>query len=205
MQKPENTTLINICIVPNSQVGATCVSLSQSLESESTLFVLGGDKFAHMTVYMARFADSEVEKVIHGVESVMESVEEFYCEKTGFFLTEGNYLEVSYRRSPELMQLHESLISQIAQYRINPGKPFEEGYFAPYTSEQKQNAIDTGYDLARKLYRPHITLTRYKSGDAPKVLPELPEAELSFDLNKVCIYKADDNGAVFELIKEFEV
>jgi hypothetical protein len=32
-----------------------------------------------------------------------------------------------------------------------------------------------------------------------------PEVDLSFSLSKVCIYKADDNGAVYELVQEFMI
>jgi 2'-5' RNA ligase len=101
------------------------------------------------------------------------------------------------------MRLHEALINNVAERRINPGKPYEEGYFTPYTAEQQQNARETGYDLARNLYRPHVTLTRYQVGGVPEVFPALPAANLSFNLDKVCVYKADDNGAVYELIQDF--
>lgn len=103
------------------------------------------------------------------------------------------------------MRLHELFIDSLKNFRINPNDPFEEGYFTPYTEEQQKNAKETGYDLALNLYRPHITLTRYKEGEAPKMFPAFAPAELSFQLNKVCIYKADDNGAVYEKLGEFVI
>ena len=54
-------------------------------------------------------------------------------------------------------------------------------------------------------FRPHVTLTRYFEGKMPKTDPALPEADLSFHLGKVCVYKADDNGAVYEKLAEFTV
>lgn len=205
MQKPKDSTIINVCIIPSEPVSSNCVAASQSLKSENTLFVLGGNKFAHMTVYMARFANEDIDKVVSGVEEAMQSISSFTCEHTGYFMTKGRYLEASYRKTLELMRLHETLIASVAKHRINPGDPFEEGYFTPYTPAQQQNAKETGYDLARDLYRPHITLTRYKEGGAPSIMPTFPKAEMSFGLSKVCIYKADDNGAVYELITEFLV
>lgn len=158
-----------------------------------------------MTAYMARFANEDINNVVSGVTKTIQNSTSFDCEHMGYFMTEGRYLEASYSRSPELMKLHESLIENIADYRINPGKPFEEGYFTPYTSQQQKNAQETGYDLARDLYRPHITLTRYKEGHAPTTIPALPDAKMSFSLHRICVYKADDNGAVYELIKEFSI
>ena len=157
-----------------------------------------------MTVYMADFADTNISKVVTSVETALQSAKPFRCEMTGYFMTTGRYLEVLCRKSPEFMQLHESIINHIADYRINPGDPYEEGYFTPYTAEQRHNTQETGYDLARNLYRPHITITRYREGGVPEIFPALPAATLHFNLNRVCVYKADDNGAVYELIREFQ-
>jgi hypothetical protein len=203
--KPQNSTLINVCIVPDERVGAECVLISQSLANDDTLFVLGGDKFAHMTAYMARFADDQVDAVVRGVEEALRAATSFRCQHSGYLMTAGRYLEVSYAKSDAFMRLHESLIEAVAGLRINPGDPYEEGYFTPYTAEQQRNARETGYDLARSLYRPHVTLTRYREGGVPDVFPALPAADLSFGLGKVCVYKADDNGAVYELVREFNV
>jgi hypothetical protein len=205
MQKPPNSTIINVCVIPDESARAMCVALSQSLKNDNTLFVLGGDKFAHITAYMARFADMDIDKVVNGVEAALQSATPFRCEHTGYFMTQGRYLEASYRKSAGFVALHEALIARVADYRLNPGDPYEEGYFTPYTAEQQQNAKETGYDLARNLYRPHVTLTRYREGGMPEAFPAFSEAKLSFDLDKVCVYKADDNGAVYERIGEFRV
>lgn len=206
MNKPENSTLINVCVIPDERVSNECVDISQSFKSEDTLFVLDGNNFfAHMTAFMARFPDDSIDNVVNGVESALKLVSSFRCEHTGYFMTAGRYLEASYRKSDDFMNLHEEIINNVADLRINPGNPHEEGYFTPYTAEQQQNARETGYDLARSLYRPHVTLTRYREGGVPSVFPAIAAADLSFNLGKVCVYKADDNGAVYELIKEFQV
>lgn len=205
MNKPENSTLLNVCIFPDERVSASCVAISQSFKNDDTMFVLGGNLFAHMTVYMARFPDENIAQVVAGVESVLGSTETFRCEHAGYFMTAGRYLEASYRKTDAFMSLHTALIQSVAGLRINPGQPYEEGYFTPYTLEQQKNARETGYDLAGNLYRPHVTLTRYREGAVPKVFPAIPAANLSFDLSKVCVYKADDNGAVYELVHEFYV
>jgi len=205
MQKPEDSTLINICVIPNAQMSRAYVSMSQSLKSDQTMFALGDGKFAHMTVYMARFANDNIAKVVSNIEEALKQVVPFPCIHTGYFMTEGRYLEASYRKSSDFIQLHELLISHTARLRLNPGHPFEEGYFTPYTFEQKKNVEETGYDLARSLYRPHVSFTRYKEHGVPKYFPAFPEVDLSFELSKICIYKADDNGAAYELIKEFQI
>ena len=205
MEKPANSTIINICIIPDETVGASCAAISQSLKSDTTLFTLGGDKFAHMTVYMARFADGQIPAVVESVGQALQGQSPWQCQHSGYFLTEGRYLEVSYRKSAAFMKIHEALIATAASYRLNPGQPYEEGYFTPYTADQQRNARETGYDLARDLYRPHITLTRYAEGGVPDTFPALPTAALSFAAKKICVYKADDNGAVYKQLAEFSL
>lgn len=205
MEKPENSTILNICVLPSEEASAAYEAISQSLGSNGTMFTLGGDKFAHMTVFMARFADDVIDQVITSTEQALKPIDSFECEHTGYFMTEGRYLEASYRKSSAFMGLHEALIATLANLRINPGNPYEEGYFTPYTLEQQQNAKETGYDLARNLYRPHVTLTRYEEGHVPQLFPAFPETNLSFTLSKVCVYKADDNGAVYEKLAEFSI
>ncbi|MBI2013705.1 MAG: 2'-5' RNA ligase family protein [Candidatus Colwellbacteria bacterium] len=203
---PKDSTIINVCVIPSDEVGAECVKISQSLRSNGTAFILDGkSKFAHMTVFMARFANSKIPNILNATEKALKNTRSFLCEHTGYFMTSGRYLEVSYRRSEQFMALHEGLINSLKNYRINPGQPFEEGYFTPYTKEQRKNAEETGYDLAYNLYRPHITLTRYKEGQVPEVFPAFPQVKLSFNLNRVCVYKADDNGAVYERLAEFVI
>lgn len=206
MNKPENSTIINVCIIPPEKVGMQCVNMSQSFKSPDTLFVLDGkDAFAHMTVYMARVADNKISDVIIAVANALEGIERFACDHAGYFMTEGRYLEASYRRSAPFMALQEALIAKVSPHRLNPGNPFEEAYFTPYTPIQQQNAKETGYDLAGSLYRPHVTLTRYHEGRVPEEFTAFPPAKLSFVLAKMCVYKANDNGAVYEKLAEFAV
>ena len=206
MNKPENSTIINVCIIPSREVGAECVAMSQTLKNTNPLFVLDGkSKFAHMTVFMFRVADKDISAVVMAAGGSIKFASSFLCEHVGYLLTAGRYLEVSYRKSEDFMNLHNGLIEALAPLRINSGNPYEEGYFTPYNAEQQQNAKETGYDLAKKIYRPHITLTRWAEGQVPETFPAFPAAKLSFNLSTVCVFKADDNGAVYEELARFSI
>lgn len=205
MDIPDKTTLINVCIRPNESVADECEQLSAACGSETTMFTLGGDKFAHMTVYMARFSDGEIEGVVDDVKRIAEKAQNIECEHTGYFMTEGRYLEASYRKNSSFMLVHDQIIRAVMDKRFNAGEPFEEGYFGAFTPEQQASAEETGYDLAYELYRPHITLTRYKEGMLPAEFPGFSPANLDFIAHRLCVYKADENGAVFEEIASFDI
>jgi len=205
MKKPDNSSILNVCLIPSEGVSKLCEQASQSLKSKDTMFVLGDGKFAHMTVFMARFANQDIEKVAKLVDEAVAEFKTFDCTHKGFFITDGRYYEVSYAKSEPLMKLQQTLIDKISSLRINPGRPFEESYFAPYNEQQQQNAAQTGYDLAGDLYRPHVTLTRYNEGCTPKEITMPDDMDLSFKASKICLYLADDNGAVYEKIAGYNL
>lgn len=203
---PANSTILNICIIPPQSVSAEYVAISQSLKSPGTMFVLDGENaFPHGTIYMVRVADNDISDFVDKVKWTLQEQHRFSCIHTGYFMTEGRYLEASYRRTTELMHLHERLIANLKGYRLNPNHPFVESYFTPYTVGQRENAEATGYDLANNLYRPHVTLTRYKEGGLPGMFPGIARADLSFLLDTICVYKADENGAVYEKLATFPI
>jgi 2'-5' RNA ligase len=205
-EPPTGTVILNICVIPPAEPSQQAVGISQSFESPDTLFVLDGKtKFAHMTTFMARFPEGAIDEVVAAAAAVLTGTKSFRCTHTGYFMTAGRYLEASYRITDEFRDLHNQLIAALAPLRANPGEPFEEGYFTPYTAEQRQNAQETGYDLARNLFRPHVTLTRYREGGVPEQFPAVAAANLSFDLSTVAVFKADDNGAVYEKLKAFDI
>lgn len=206
MKPPSDSTIINVCVLPPEEVAAECVRLGQALLSPDALFVLDGKtKFAHMTIFMARFPNAKIQNAVDAAQEVAAQASPFVCEHVGYFMTAGRYLEASYRKSEAFVQLHEQFIADLKEHRINPEDPFEESYFAPYTEYQQKNAKETGYDLAFHLYRPHITFTRYKEGGVPQKFPAFAEAALSFPLSSIGVFKADDNGAVYEKLAEFPV
>ena len=204
MEKPDNSVLVNVHVTPSDEVGDQCVKISQSLKSDGTMFVLDREsKFPHMTVFMFRVANDRVAEVVKAVEQVVSNLKSFPCRHTGYFMTAGRYFEASYEKTPEFVGFHEELISALKDLRINPGQPYEEGYFTPYTAKQQANAKETGYDLAHGLFRPHVTLTRYFEGQVPEKDPQVSPVDMSFQLQEVCVYKADDNGAVYEPLAKF--
>ena len=198
---PENSTIINVCIIPKKEVGDECVWLAQFLKSPATRFVLDGQtKFAHLTLWMARVDKGQISQLLVEATRILSMEKPFLCKHTGYFATAGRYYEVSYAKSAEFLGLQSRLVEGLKEFRLNPKEPYEEAYFVPYTNEQRKNAEETGYDLVGELYRPHITLARWHEGQVPKKLPELPVANLSFDLSTVCICLATEAGAVYKML-----
>lgn len=200
-----NTVLLNIALIPSDEISAEVQILSRELSSQGALFEVDGQsRFAHLTVYMARFDSDRVDEVRRRLLDCIPDLPAMSMRHTGYFFTEGRYYEVSYDRSAELVNLHEKVIDQIQLVRHSPGHPVIEGYFGSYREKQQVNAQETGYDLARDLYRPHITITRFETIPDPAELSRARK-DLSFTAHRVGLFVADDQGAAKRLVQTFDL
>jgi hypothetical protein len=194
MREPP-TTLLNVAILPPDPASAEAASLSDQLHRRGGLFRIDGlRRFAHLTVYMARFATSDVGPVLEKTATLLAAQRPFPVRHTGYHLTAGDYYEVSYERSAALMSLHETVVDGLRGLRFSPGAPVVEEYFGPYSPEQRRNAETTGYDLAHDLYRPHVTITRFAG--RPEIALPTAATDLSFPATTIGLFTADPLGAV---------
>jgi hypothetical protein len=190
-----DTTLLNVAILPTYSTSEEVEHLSAKLQALGGLFRIDGrERFAHLTLYMARFANSDIDSIMDRTADFMESYRSLSLRHVGYFLTPGNYYEASYAKTDRLLSSHESLVDTLRPLRFSPGRPVKEKYFEPYSSQQRAYAEETGYDLAKALYRPHITISRFAENPGH----DLPVAsrDLSFKATKIGLFKADPLGAV---------
>lgn len=160
----DNTQLLNVCMPPSNTVVRQCIEISRSFDDDVVRFKLGNGLFPHATVYMARFSEDMLETVKARFEELARNLSPALSQHSGYYETPGQYVEVSYQRTPELLNLHEQIVQNLKEYRHKPGSPDYESFWGVYDEKQQHYAKETGYDLAYDLYRPHITLTRYKEG-----------------------------------------
>ncbi|RSM48349.1 hypothetical protein DMB66_46655 [Actinoplanes sp. ATCC 53533] len=188
-----------MAILPPPSTAAEVERLSAALRTRGGLFQVDGKhKFAHLTLYMARFANSNIDSTVAEAAKFAERHNACALDHTGFHLTQGNYYEVSYARSEGVLKLHQGASDSLLPLRYSPGRPWIEDYFAPYSKRQREEAERTGYDLAGDLHRPHITITRFAEPPA-RALPS-PEVDLSFSATTIGLFRADDLGAITEAI-----
>jgi 2'-5' RNA ligase len=191
----EETALFNLAIIPPTSTAREIIRLSaQAAARGGTFSVDGLSKRPHLTVYMARFEARSVDQLIGRLEELFEESRSIDLSCNGYYVTPGGYYEISYERTSALLALHEDAIACLSPLRFSAGNPVVEEYFAPYSEEQQHRAGEFGYDLSFDLYRPHITLTRFRS----LVPVELPTADidLSFAAFQVGLFEADHLGAI---------
>ena len=193
------TTLLNVAILPPTSTAAEVERLSAALQSHGGLFRIDGkQRFAHLTLYMARFANSNIDSVVAEAARFAKVHGACTLDHTGFYLTQGNYYEVSYARSEVMTKLQQGAADSLLPLRYSPGRPRVEDFFAPYSKRQREQAERSGYDLAGDLYRPHITMTRF--AEPPTHTLPCPKIDLSFSATTIGLFRADSLGAATEAL-----
>jgi len=197
------SVLLNVAILPPPVVSAPVLALSRELASSGGLFTLDGvDRVAHMTVYMARFPSGAVPALVARLTALTANMARVRLEQCGYFVTAGNYYEVSYTLTDALAAVQCATYDALADLRYRPGDPVVEAYFKPYTPAQRANAERTGYDLAATLYRPHISITKFDH--PPEHTPTAP-GDLSFELATLGLFVADDWGCARHQLATFDI
>jgi hypothetical protein len=200
-----NSVLCNLAIIPPFEVAERATNLSQELHQQGGMFALdGAERFPHLTVYMARFAPENVIPALEVFERALANQQSFQLLSTGYFYTEGDYAEIEFAKSPELMDLQVRITGAAQPFRIQNDEPPYRNYSGPFSEEQRSNVRNTGYDLSGELYRPHISLTKFDKPH-PEVVDALPPADYSFAAILLGWYYADEYGACTTLIRQFAV
>jgi 2'-5' RNA ligase len=199
-----DSLLLNVAIIPPASVAQAVIGLGAQLPADAPFVVDGENYFPHLTVFMARFAADNEERVADAVATSTGHRLNVEVQHDGFRLTEGNYYEVSYERSERLLRLHRRLLRALKPLRYRPGQPIYEPYFGLYSREQRRRARRTGYDLAGRLYRPHITVGLLKAGEmvAPRSRHGAP---LSFTATDLGLFQADQYGAARKRLRSYDL
>ena len=195
------TFLCNVSVIPTSDVSNVVTDLSRR---SAGLFEIDNiERHAHATLYMARFRREDAEELFLRIKKVVAEIEPIRLVHDGYFVTPGNYYEVSYRRERQLLTVHDRITRAARSLRYAEDSPIVEDYYGPYSAEQRANVRRHGYDLAGALYRPHVTITRFPvppTGELP-----VASTDLSFTASTIGVFQADRLGAARKLIQAFDL
>lgn len=202
----DETAIFNVALIPPVSVALAVSEYSRQLEDVGGTFVVdNASRMAHMTLFMARMPISVGNSVTDAVAALSGRSHPLQLRHTGFFVTSGLYYEASYVRTADVLKFHFDLVEALAPVRYSPGRPLREPYFGPYSAKQRVNAIKFGYDLVGQLFRPHITITRFRFPPCTPI-PTSPSADdLSFVGTRIGIFRADNLGAARSRIAEVTI
>src|SRR5205823_304904 len=104
---PDDTLLLNVAVIPPAEIALEIAILSGELRAAGGIFEVDGkSRYAHLTLYMARFGVTSVPAVRERLAAALIGSAGVRLRHSGYFVTPGKYFEASFERSAEVMALH---------------------------------------------------------------------------------------------------
>jgi 2'-5' RNA ligase len=193
-----NNTIVklNIAIVPSSEVINEVINLSRDLSKEnSTEFILDGvNYYPHITVYSANYSFEKINLVSQKLKEILKNLNSLNCIYSGISL-ERRYLGVEFKLTSQIKRFHEIITDELSLFRENDNV---SDYGIKLSEEEKVNITKYGYPSAKKLYHPHLTITRFENEKETKKIDWNIKA---FQAKEIGIYVMGKNGTCVDLLE----
>lgn len=194
----------DIVILPSPSLAAAAITASQTLRQFDSLFVLkDGECFPHISLYMLQLQTVDLLKAEASLSAIAQACPVMYLHALRYASATG-FVDAEYEKSPELIRLQDTVIRALNPIRDGMRKKDIERMRTAH-GVALENFQTYGYKYVGELFRPHLTLSRFKN-DNPRALEVL--GQLS-DFGGAClqlgIFEMGDNGTCVRKIKTFDL
>ncbi|WP_327091477.1 hypothetical protein OIE66_12790 [Nonomuraea sp. NBC_01738] len=201
----------DVVLLPPPDVDAASIRLSGRLAAQVPVeFVLSQDlRYPHLSLYMANLTPADCEKAQKALDDLALRTPALPLAATHFAGNEHGMFEVFYTRTPELVRLQTDVIAAVGPLRtglreLDPvGRVIAEHRLtAP--AEARDNLDRHGYDEIGGLFKPHITVTRFRErGHVPGELPDPGEFTTVYRTLALCVM--GEHGTCTDVVAAYEL
>ncbi len=194
----------NIALLPEPDINRKAIRASEELVPLGTEFTLGPESpVAHVSLYMFRAKEKNLPKIIEKLETVAAQTETLRLESNEYFQAEG-YIDADYQKTSEIEELQQDVLETINPLRDGL-RPRDVPRLETATGALKENLEKWGHRAVGELFRPHLTLARFKNR-LPIPLEDMgaPTA-FSGRYPKLALFEMGPNGTCARKIKEFDL
>jgi hypothetical protein len=194
----------NIVLLPNSELTAKIISISETLRLHGTLFTLkNGSFYPHMSLYMFELKNNDYQSVQDVLQEISTTQSEYNLAAVKYD-QKMSFIDAEYEVTSELLSLQDLIISKINpirngmrekdKQRMEQADGLKRDYFKKY-----------GYPNVKELFRPHVTFTRFSQERLFDVdqLPKISTFNGAF--NKLGFFESGDNGTCIRLISSYDL
>lgn len=197
----------NIVLLPPEEVSKEAIRLSELVAKNFPVeFVLDGKThYPHLTLYQLEVPDKNLSIVKKQLSNIFKSI--ITAKFDHYFGSQSGFLSWVCPRNKNLFDLHKKVVKSL--------NPLREGLLLPSKKLRYNHLTDKDYLQIEKFgssglfeyFRPHITITRLKSGDTyKKALNFLPHKKpLIVNFKKAALGKLSIHGTVTEIIEEYNL
>ncbi|TKK78905.1 hypothetical protein FDA94_36560 [Herbidospora galbida] len=170
-----------------------------------------GELYPHISLYMANFESARLGEACEALRLIGERTPEIPLEGGHFAANDQGMFELFYRKTGAVTRLQEDLLAALGPLRtgLRERDPVgrvlaEHRLVAP--PEARANLDRHGYDEIGELFRPHITMTRFRERGLQVPAELLPPAR-SFDevYRTLALCVMGEHGTCTEVVEVVEL
>lgn len=154
----------------------------------------------HLTLLHIALEESVLPQVILMLKSITENFEPFLLRHATYRLVDGRWLDMSYEIDEPLMKLHQAILAIIAPLRVRTPEGEQKEEWSDLSPERQENLELYGSAEVARLYRPHLTLTRFAEHQEESLLESLPTPDFSFTASSLDIYELGEYGTCKNIV-----
>ncbi len=197
------TKQYDVVLLPETKIALEAIKASEELASHKTCFTLNNETcFPHVSLYMLNLDTEgleEAKKILGVIASKNKKLEAVAAD----YHYSHEYLDIEYDGS-KLAVVQNQVLEKLNPFRKGLRQKDTERLINA-TGEAKDNLLKYGYKYINNLFRPHLTLTRFKNEQAQ--LPNaLPAKDLfSGELTELGIFEMGEHGTCVNKINTWDL
>ena len=180
------------------------ISASQKLAALDTLFTLKlGEFYPHDSVYMLQLNEADIPSAKELLAKVAAITNELQLTAIRFDQTKC-FFDVEYFKPNELQRLQDDVVAALNPIRDGL-RDKDKPRMLQSTGLALENYKNYGWNTIGELYRPHMTLSRFKNEQTnpQELLPDV--SSFSGVFSRLALFEMGDNGTAVRVIAEFEL
>lgn len=194
--------------MPSNKLAQNAIAVSGSLKSLDPIFTLEiGRYYPHLSLYMFELKVESIPKIEEILQKLAQNTNKVNVSATKFYLDEVanlGYIDAEYDVTNDMKNLQDQVVASVNPLRAGL-RERDKAKIADAEGLVLKNLQDYGYVAVGKLFRPHVTLTRFKK-HTPEVLDMLPSINtFEGSFLKIGLFEMGNNGTCIRQIATYDL
>ena len=196
----------NIVLLPDEDLSnhAIVTSLLIGHDKNVCFKLIDGKFYPHVSLYMCQIKEHDIAVVSEMLKSLANKYEEFKLEASGFGNAE-RFFDIEYEKSNAITSLQNEVLDKVNPVRDGMREK-DKARLITAVGLEKLNLDTYGYRSVGELFRPHLTITRFKKLETYKAPVEIGKPqEYSGTFNRIGLFMMGDDGTAVSELASFQL
>jgi 2'-5' RNA ligase len=198
-----NNIPCDVVLLPSDELARKAVEASEKLQQLGSYFTLEIGKFwPHLSVYMVQLKIEDISKAEELLSNIANKTSGFELSAERYHQSH-NYFDAEYQKIEQLRNLQQIVVEALNPLRIGVPETEKAG-LVNATGLVLENFKKYGWKSVGELYRPHLTLARFKEeqAESEKLLPGV--SGFSGQFPSLGLFEMSEGGTAVRKIAEFK-